>query len=117
MAITENVYCGRSNKATVQVEIKDSDGNIDASPLSGVTRMVCDFVESGVVVDVSDNSPTSQIYWQDDGTVVFDFGSLDGLKGLQKATLVAYDPAHPNGQVICYSEGGRNSLSFNFMED
>jgi hypothetical protein len=117
MAITENVYSGRSNKATVQVEIKNPDGNIVANPLSGVTRMVCDFVEPAVVVDVSDDSPTSQIYWQNDGAVVFDFGSLVGLKGLQKATLVAYDPTHPLGRVICYGEGGQNSLSFNFMED
>jgi hypothetical protein len=116
MAITEHVHIGRDNSATVQIEVKDADDVVIPLPLEGVTRMVCSFNGSGVEIDISDNSPTSQIYWQDDGTVVFDFGAVEGLKGLHTATLIGYDSAHPLGQVLCHGSGGPSSLSFNFVE-
>lgn len=116
MAITEQVHIGRDNSATVQIEVKGADGVVIPLPLEGITRMVCSFNGSGVEVDVSDNSPTSKIYWQDDGTVVFKFGAVAGLKGLHTSTLTGYDSAHPSGQDFCCGSGGPSSLSFNFVE-
>ena len=109
MAITERIYKARDNKAEILVAFDDS-----ATPLQGVTRITCELQPAGVTVD--SDIDAAAITWQATGEVVFDFGAVDAT-GLQRATLVAYDPSHVDGQAIAHPQApGEQTLIFRFLD-
>lgn len=76
--------------------------------------MVCELSPSGVVIDTA--TAPDAISWTEGGEVTFDFGDQDAT-GLQRAELVAFDPAHPVGQVLAHPSAGIEcQLSFLFID-
>lgn len=61
-----------------------------------VSRIVLNFVDSGVSIDSSANSDLLQ--YAEDGVISLKLSSLD-LYRAHKATIVIYDPAHTEGQT------------------
>lgn len=114
MSATETIYKSDSgifeNTAVIDVTLA---GN--ATPFAGVTRMTCKLA-SGDLID-SDIS-TNAITWTDSGEVTFDFSEHTFTTiptGKEQAMLVAYDPSHPNGQVVTHKDGVNNILIFEFV--
>jgi hypothetical protein len=108
MTLTEVVYKGRDNPNSITVEQ-------DGLPLdfSAVTRMTCAFTGSATVADSDENS--SLFDWdQGGGKIEFNFNDLDIPAGNRHATLIAYDPVHPDGQVIAHECGA--DLRFRFVD-
>ena len=108
MAIIEQVFISRDNPAVVTVGSTDS-----ATPLSGMTRITCELVGAGITID-SATSPLA-IVWTDT-QITFDIGD-QAATGNQKAIIIAYDPAHPQGQVIAHPKAlAASNLTFKFIE-
>lgn len=114
MSANEIIYKSASgiyeNTAEIQVTL---EGN--AQPLLNVSRITCKLT-NGELID-SDISP-SAITWTDEGVITFDFAEHSFTAtptGRQQAMVVAYDPAHTDGQVITHSKGEENRLAFSFV--
>ena len=99
------------NTAVIDVTLK---GN--ATPLTGVTRMTCKLASGDLIdSDVSSNAIT----WTEAGEVTFDFSEHTFTTiptGREQAMLVAYDPTHPDGQVVTHKDGVDNILIFVFVD-
>lgn len=97
--MTEIVYRGHDNRASITVLM-------DGAPMdfSTVTRMTLELPRADVVVD-SDQHPGAIDWSGGAGLIEFDLGDLSLPCGLHRAILVAYDPLHPNGQVIAHPAG------------
>ncbi len=98
------------NTAVVSVSIEG-----EATPLAGVTRITCELQPADVTVD-SDVSPNA-ITWTAEGEITLDFAEHSFASiptGTQRCKLVAYDPAHPNGQVLAHRNGEDNQLTVIF---
>lgn len=104
----ENVYLGHDN--VVRIIVSDSGTPLN---LAGITRMTLELQGAGVVVD-SDETPRLIDWSQGGGVVEFELGDLVIAPGTYDATLVAYDPLHTDGQVICHPAGSR--LQFRVVE-
>jgi hypothetical protein len=106
--VIEVVYKGRDNPNTISVK---QDGVL--IPWSAVTRMVLSFVGSEVVAD-TDNESTLIDWSIGDGIIEF---NINGLAVTARheipATLVVYDPQHPNGQVLTHATDEK--LFFKFV--
>jgi len=107
MTLTEVVYKDRDNPNSIIIEQ-------DGVPLdfSAVTRMICSFTGTDAVAD---SEVTASLFdWgQGGGKIEFNFNDLDVPAGNRHATLIAYDPAHPDGQVIAHECGA--DLCFKFV--
>lgn len=100
MAVTEYVYKNRDNPVVLTVKSSNS-----TTPLNGVTRMTVELIEARLTFD-SDLVATD-ITWTD---TTFTLSLNDKLvSGSQRAIVVAYDPAHPDGQVISHPDGPSES--------
>jgi len=95
--ITELFFLGRDNENVLEI-------TADGKPLdfSGVTRMVMKFRGSQTVVDSALNP--EMIEWDSQGRVMLRLGELQIIPSKYRATLIAYDPAHDDGQVIFHYE-------------
>ena len=97
--MTEIVYRGHDNRASITVLM-------DGAPMdfSAVTRMTLELQGQGVVADSDVDG--GLIDWSAGaGLIEFDLGDLSLPCGLHRAILVAYDPLHPDGQVIAHPAG------------
>lgn len=108
--ITELVFLGRDNENELIIETLGADGNTVPADFGGVTRMVLSFAGSAAVVD-SDTDNVS-INWTADGFVSLRLGEFGITPSKYMATLVAYDPAHDDGQVIFHAAEGRVQFWF-----
>jgi hypothetical protein len=106
--VIETVYKNRDNPNTVT--FKEDGAAID---FSAATRMVLSFKGSAVVADTSVDG--SLIDWsQGNGVVEFNINDIGITGGCSySATLVVYDPAHTDGQVIVHEDS--QSLIFSFV--
>lgn len=104
----ETVYLGHDNPNTVVL-------NHDGSPIdfSAVTRVVCEFEDSTVEADTDVDA--NLIDWSlGNGQLVFRFNDLSIPAGIYLVTLLVFDPAHPDGQVLAHPKGAE--LRFKFVE-
>lgn len=105
----ESVYQSHDNPSVVTVSSTDSE-----TPLAGVTRITCELVSAGILID-SAVEPTD-IAWTDT-QITFDIGDY-AATGTQKAVIVAYDPVHPDGQVIAHPNGpAATHVSFKYIQN
>ena len=104
----EVVYKNRDNPNTVT--FKEGGVVID---FSAATRMVLSFYGSDVVADTAVDA--ALIDWTAGGGVVeFNINDLGVVAGRRlPATLIVYDPAHTDGQVIAHATS--EDLSFSFV--
>lgn len=95
--ITEIVYLGRDN--INELLIKE-----DGQPVnwSGATRMVLKFEGSDVVADSMLSN--EYINWDDEGKVTLKLGELPITPSKYPATLIVYDEAHDDGQVLFHAK-------------
>jgi len=114
MSANEIIYKSASgiyeNTAEVQVTLDGTN-----TPLAGVTRITCQ-LSGGELIDSAVS--TSAITWIDEGVITFDFAEhtfSETPVGRQHAMLVAYDPIHPDGQVVAHKQGEDNRLAFTFV--
>lgn len=107
--IVETVYLGRDNPNFATFFL---DGElIDFSP---VTRFVCGFAGSDVVVDTA-TMPGLIRATEKVGQLRFFFTELAIDPSLYGATIVVFDDLHPDGQVlICAPD---DKLKFRFVVD
>lgn len=77
-----------------QIIISDDSGVVD---FTAVTRMT---IEADGVIKDSDID-ASAITWDSLGVITFKLGDMALSKGFYSATLIAFDPAHSSGQLIC----------------
>lgn len=104
--VVEVVYLGRDNPIAIQLS---EDGQV--LDLSGITRMTLEVAGHGVVVDSAENS--SGIIWEGpDGVIRMNLGDAEVPPGVYAATIVAYDPLHPDGQVLVHPCGASLTLRF-----
>lgn len=97
--MTEIVYRGHDNRASITVLM-------DGAPMdfSTVTRMTLALRGHDVLIDSDQDA--GAIDWSGGaGLIEFALGDLSLPCGLHRAILVAYDPLHPNGQVIAHPAG------------
>jgi len=80
-----------------QIEITQ-DG--EPVSLTSITRMVLTFRESSIIADSSNDADL--ITWNSAGIITFSLGLLGLAVGAYTGLLIAYDPSHPNGQVISH---------------
>lgn len=105
----ESVFQSHDNPSVVTVSSTDS-----ATPLLGVTRITCELVSAAILID-SDTLPLA-ITWTDT-QIIFDIGDQEAT-GTQKAVIVAYDPAHTDGQVIAHPNGPTAThVSFKYIQN
>lgn len=97
--MTEIVYRGHDNKASVIVSQDGQPMDFDA-----VERMTLALRGHDGLID-SDNDADAIDWSEGGGKIVFALGPFDIKPGTYDATLVAYDPAHPAGQVIAHPSG------------
>lgn len=69
---------------------------------TAITRMVLTFRESSIIADTDSNPDL--ITWDSEGVIVFSLGHLGLDLGAYTGLLIAYDPAHINGQVISHPD-------------
>ena len=105
----EYVYKNRNNPNIVQFAL---DGA--AIDFTAVTRMVLSFDESDTIIADTDLD-ASLMTWDASGNVTFNLWTLDLPDGFSSAaTLIAYDPAHLDGQVIVHDS--QHDLAFTFYD-
>lgn len=109
--VTINVFPGMDRPAKITVK---QDGVPVEFVTGGVSKMILQFEESDIVAD-SSVDPTL-ITWNDLGEVVFNIGELGLPIGNYIGTLIAFDPAHTNGQPVV-SEADGNILQFVVVGD
>ena len=84
-----------------------------AIDFSAVTRMVFKFGDSGVEVD--SDVTAGVIDWSlGDGVVQTKFGGIDINEGRYPTKVIAYDPQHPDGQMLAHESGPR--LVYHFID-
>lgn len=108
----ENViYLGYDNPITIQIKqtTTDDDGvktetNLD---FTDVTRMRCLF-EGPTKTVIADSDDQSDLFdWTiGDGKIKLRFNDLDLSAGHYKATLIAHDSSHTDGQVLIHADIG-----------
>lgn len=106
--IIETTYLGRDNPNVIEVA---EDGVV--VDFSATSRMVLSFKGSTVVADTAVDS--TLIDWSlGSGQIQFNLRTLNIPQTIgYSATLVTYDGAHPNGQVIAHSS--TSDLVFKFI--
>ena len=115
MSTIEIVYKDRNNPNSV---IFKEDGEpIDFNNPVAATRMVLSFKGETVIADT--NVDSSLIDWAsvelETGEVVFNLNGLDITSNKYLfSTLVVYDPAHLDGQILVHIKDGL--LKFRFCE-
>ena len=106
-----NVFPGRNRPSRITMYQ-------DGQPISfsGVSRMLVTFRES--IIEADTDVDSTLINWSTgNGVIIFNFGSLGLAEGSYTATLIAFDPAHPDGQPLIYPDSGGESgnLQFNVL--
>lgn len=100
--VAENIYDGRNNISLVT--FKEDGTPID---FSGATRFLLTLGATIIDTAIDAGSITTTV---NQGQLRFDLGGLSIPAGSEFATLVVFDPAHTDGQVIvCASD---KKLSF-----
>ena len=93
--ITETIFKGADN--AIEFIVYQDEQPLD---FSAVTRMTLNV--EGEVFDTLMNS--DYITWNSEGKVTIKIGSIIQATGFKQATLKAFDPQHPNGQVLTHSD-------------
>lgn len=107
MPAAESIFPSRDNLALVL--FKQDDVAID---FSAATRFLLTFGSDTIDTAID---PTAIVITVVPGQLQFDLGNLTlASTGLQHATLIVFDSAHPNGQVIACIED--KLLSFTIKE-
>ena len=105
----EIVFKQRDNINTVT--FTDDSGVLD---FAATTRMVLKFEGSTESVD-TDIDPTFIDFSTGSGVVIFKLGTLTIADDtVLPASLINYDPAHLNGQIIVHAQSG--ALQFRFFD-
>ena len=95
----EIIYNGYDNVVKFQVLAYQGNVLIPAD-FSGVTSMRLEIPSLALNI-------TSGITWTSEGEITLsDLGQAGLLPGQRPATLIAFDPSHPNGQVIVHESSG-----------
>lgn len=82
------------------------------SPLAAVTRITVELIQDGQTID--SNTP-GLISWNTSGRIELDFRTINAA-GEQDTKMRAYDPDHPNGQVIAHPESDDMRLTLVFVD-
>lgn len=109
----ELVYIGNDNPAIIYVS-QTVLGVTTTLDLSAVTRMTLELEGHDTVLDTDDDA--TLIDWSaGSGAIEFNLSgaALDISVGRYRATLIAFDPDHTNGQVLFHID--RDDLRFNFI--
>lgn len=91
----EIVYNGYDNKITLQISqvVNNVSEHLDFSGVDSMELLLPD----------SDQTITTGIDWSaGNGVVRFNLGDAGLTKGHHPARLIAFDPLHPDGQVILH---------------
>ncbi len=105
----ESVYKQRDN--TNIVNFTDGDGVV--LDFSAATRMVLKF--EGTVVEVdTDIDPTFIDFSAGGGDITFKLNDVVIDAGEYSSSLIVYDPAHSDGQIIVHAS--ENELFFCFID-
>lgn len=103
------VYKTYDNPITIQVS-ETVDGVTSVLDFTPVTRMQVLFENSAVEADSDDDS--SLIDWSEgDGKITFRFNDL-ALTGRYKASLIAHDSSHTEGQILFHMDTDRLRFMF-----
>lgn len=108
MSTILNVFPGRNRPSRITLY---QDGA--AIPFTAVTRMLVQFRESVIEAD-SAVDPTLIDWSTGNGIVIFNFGFLGLDEGAYTATLIVFDPSHPDGQPLIHPETNEE-LVFNVV--
>jgi hypothetical protein len=104
------VYKTYDNPITLQIS-ETISGVTTVFDFSPVTRMQLLF--DGTDTDADSDDDSSLIDWSEgDGKVIFRLNDL-ALTGRYKATLIAHDSSHTDGQVLFHK--GTSKLRFKFV--
>lgn len=103
----ERVYLNRDN--TNVVSFKEDGASID---FTLVTRYLVKFGDQSVEADTDVDS--SLVTDLGNGQLEFSFGGLALPEGVYGATVMIFDPAHPNGQVLTCEDD--NKLQFQVVD-
>jgi len=106
----EMVFKGRDNLNAVV--FGEDNGEID---FSDVTRMELFLKGDTTSIDTDENPDLIDWTTVGNGVVIFNLSDLDVVVNKDlPATLVAYDPSRPDGQVIVYQDDRK--LTFRFID-
>lgn len=94
----KTIYRGRDNEESISV--RQNGVLVNFSP---VTRMT--LLAGGILFDSAIDSTLINWSGNDGKKITFKIGASTIPLGLHGAVLVAYDPLHPNGQVIAHPAG------------
>lgn len=118
MGINVTVYTGRDNPIQVQLTRYDTTKRkLVPLDFSTTTRMVLIFNTLNPVVTFDSAATAGVIDWSaGNGVVLFNISQYALLVGEYAAQLIAYDPAHTNGLVLCDNSVGDKDLVFSVRD-
>ena len=114
LMIIEKVYNNRNNANSLIIsESLLSCDEVIAVDFTSTTRMVLKFEGTAIEAD-TDIDPTIIDYSQGNGVVNFNIGLLGVPAGSYYASLIEYDPARQNGQVLFHAQA--KTVQFIFVD-
>lgn len=118
MGINVTVYTGRDNPIQVQLTRYDAtQRKLVPLDFSTTTRMVLIFNTIDPVVTFDSLATAGVIDWsQGNGYVQFNISQYALTVGEYAAQLIAYDPTHTNGLVLCDNSVGDKDLVFSVRD-